>query len=469
LRSLATSSAPVISFERERQQAYLYHHYTDWYRYIGILSRKFHANHDPGWIDIVLCDGAPPNIEVDPLFDTRFTLTSTRPNTAPAIPQALVIFSPQTRSANQDRISGPYLTRRHIALILFSAMTPAPGSAPCVRYNLPAGLIMTSRELKQYRQWQSSNITRHTTECGLIPTAVEYEDFQQWLKKQDSGYFSDVFDDIQNHVKSAISSSQPAVALLCQHALHPVATEQQQLRCPVCTIDVHLNYMKVLTRSLQCANGRPLPCTGTPSEQQENLYHAWSQGKIGVLQQVSELEDWSAREAEWAEKHTEDLTEDVKSATEALELYWFETSECRNTKHRSTKKKCIAFAEDTKFSPGRPIDYFLRRSPRYTPGKYTVPKDSSDDEEDVSEDSEDYSCARILVVGGSEEPSDDHDLVIAEEVDHTEDVLDALDYDDGDSDWEDIESDEGEWDSSDDSYISFEPDEEASFVVFSQD
>jgi hypothetical protein len=248
-----------------------------------------------------------------------------------------------------------------------------------------------------------------------------------------------------------------------------VATEQPHLRCPVCTIDVHLNYMKVLTRSLHRANGRPLPCTGTPSEQQENLYLAWSQGKLGALRQVGELEDWSAKEAEWAEKHPENPTEDVKSATEALEWYWFETSECWNTKQRSTKEKCITFAEDTNFLPGRPTDYFLRRSPRYTPGKYTVLKDLGDEEEVVSEDSEDYSCARILVVGGPEESSDGLDLATPEEADHTEDLLEDLEDDDGDSDWEDVESDEEQWDSSDDSYISFEPDEEASFVVFSHD
>jgi hypothetical protein len=328
---------------------------------------------------------------------------------------------------------------------------------------------MTSRELKQYRRWQSSETTRSTTECGFIPTAVEYDDFQQWLKKQDSGYFSDVFDDIQNHVKSAMPSSQPAVASLCQHTLHPVVTDRPHLRCPMCTVDIHLNYMKVLTRSLHCANGRPLPCTGTPSEQQENLYLAWSQGKIGALRQVDELEEWSAKEAEWAEKHPESPNEDVKSATEALELYWFETSECQNTKPRNTKKKGITFAADTNFLPGRPTDYFLRKSPRYTPGKYTILNEQYDQDEDVSEDSEDYSCARVLVVGGPEDSSDPLCVTAPEEINDMEYALEDLEDDDGDSEWEDIESDEEEWGSSDDSYISFEPDEEASFIVFSHD
>ncbi|KAF1921265.1 hypothetical protein BDU57DRAFT_44648 [Ampelomyces quisqualis] len=286
-------------------------------------------------------------------------------------------------------------------------MTSTPKQATRARYNLPAGLIFTAREQKQYRRWQILYTSLKSTEFGLIPTATEYENFQQWLKKQDSGYFSDVFDDIYEHIKPSTASSEPTIASLCRHPLHPIATGQSHLRCPVCQIHIHINYMRLLTRMLHSANGRPLPRTGTPSEQQENLYLAWCQGKLSTLRQVCELEELSLREEEWSRTHADTLREATQSATKALELYWFETAECLSIKQRSTKNKNVTFAQDTNFLPGRPTDYFLKRSPRYEPGKYTG--DDQDDDDDVSEDSEDYSSARVFVPGA---PEDTHTMTM---------------------------------------------------------
>lgn len=343
--------------------------------------------------------------------------------------------------------------------------TSKPAARAC--YNLPASLILTSRELKLYRRWQSLHTTLRSTECGSLPTAIEYEDFQQWLKNQDSVYFSDVFDDIYEHIMPS-TPSEPTSAALCRHAIHPVETKQLRLRCPVCTIDIHINYMKVLTRSLHGANGRPLPRTGTPSEQQESLYLAWLQGKISALRQVNELEELSTKEAEWAKSHPTVPCGDIYSATKALELYWFETTECQSTNQCSTKKKSISFAEGTDFLPGRPTDYFLRKSPRYEAGKYTMTDEDQEDRDDVSEDSEDYSGARVFVLGGPEPPESLDTVDELEESAQIKDPFEDLDYDDGDSDWEDIESDEEDEESFDGSYICFE-DEDTSFVVFSND
>jgi hypothetical protein len=218
--------------------------------------------------------------------------------------------------------------------------------------------------------------------------------------------------------------------------------------------------MRLLTRMLHNANGRPLPRTGTSSEQQENLYLAWCRGKLSTLKQVCQLEELSFKEQEWARTHTDTLREDTQSATKALELYWFETAECGNTQQRSTKNKKITFAADTNFLPGRPTEYFLKRSPRYEPGKYTV--DEQDDGDDVSEDSEDYSSARVFVLAPPEDTCVDSVTASVDAV-HTDDELED---DDGDSDWEDIDSED---ESSDGSYISFEEDEESSYIVFSSD
>lgn len=344
---------------------------------------------------------------------------------------------------------------------------PIPASqAHC---NLPAGLILTPRELKQYRRWQSLCTTLKPTECGFLPTAIEYDDFQQWLKKQDSGYFSDVFDDIYDHINLPKSPSEPTVASLCQHTMHPVVAKQPRLRCPVCTIDIHINYMKVLTRTLQGVSGRPLPFTGTPSEQQEKLYHAWSQGKISTLRQVCEFEELAAQETKWSKTHPYYQNEDMRTATKALELYWFETVNCPDSQHGAPKKKAVSFAADTNFELGRPTCYFLRSSPRYEPGKYTTDVEEEKDDDTISEDSEDYTHARVIVLGGPEELEDVVNSGLLVESVHEEDSLGDLEFDDGDSDWEDVDSDEEDDESSDGSYICFEVEEESSYIVFSDD
>ncbi|KAH7401140.1 hypothetical protein DE146DRAFT_677773 [Phaeosphaeria sp. MPI-PUGE-AT-0046c] len=345
-------------------------------------------------------------------------------------------------------------------------MSSTPKQPSRARYSLPASLIFAPQELKQFRRWQRLFTTLKPTECGILPNAVEYEEFQQWLRKQDSGYFSDVFDDIYEHIQPGTSPSEPAIASSCRHPVHPVEADQRPTRCPVCTINVHIKYMKVLTHSLHGANGRPLPSTGTPSEQQENLYLAWSQGKLSTLREVHELEVLSEKEAEWFKDHYDMLAEDVQSASKALDHYWLEITESASTKRCSTqKKKAIAFAEGTNFLPGRPADYFLKRSLRYKPGKYTSLDPEYGNDDDVSEDSEDYASARVFVLGGPPE----HDTSVTVEPTHPEDPLEELEDDDGDSDWEDVESDAEDEELSEGSYISFEEDTESSFIVFSND
>jgi hypothetical protein len=295
---------------------------------------------------------------------------------------------------------------------------------------------------------------------------MEYEEFQQWLKKQDSGYFSDVFDDIYEHIKPSTAPSEATIASLCRHPVHPTQTGTPHLRCPVCTIDIHIRYMKLLTRSLHSANGRPLPFTGTPSEQQENLYIAWTQAKISTLRQVCELEELSAKEAEWSEGHQNDPSDDVKSATKALELYWLETTDCQNTKQCGTKGKSVTFDAETNFLPGRPTDYFLKRSPRYEPGKHTTIHEEEDDDGIISEDSEDYSSVRVFTLGGPTVTEDALSGVVTEDPEQDEDLGEEPEDDDGDSDWEDVDSD-AEVEPIDGSYICFEDDDETNFIVFS--
>ncbi|KAH8732189.1 hypothetical protein GQ44DRAFT_735129 [Phaeosphaeriaceae sp. PMI808] len=333
----------------------------------------------------------------------------------------------------------------------------------------PAGLILTARELKHYRRWQHSYTTLKEDDRGYLPTATEYDEFQSWLKKQDSGYFSDVFEDIYDHINAPMTPSKPYIASVCGHPMYPVAALQLPLRCPVCVIDLHLNYIKVLTRTLQCANGRPLPRTGTPSEQQENTYLAWSQGKLSALQQVCEYEELSVKENAWLDEHPKFNNEDIRTATKALELYWFETTNFLLVEQCDTgkKNKSVAFSEDTNFNPGRPTDYFLRNSPRYEPGKYTIEDEVYCDDDGISEDSEDYSSPRVFTLGGPTELNDHIINNATKEPVGTEEFAE-LEYDDGDSDWEDVDSDEEDIESRVGSCVSFGT-EDVDFIVFSND
>jgi hypothetical protein len=352
-------------------------------------------------------------------------------------------------------------------------MGPASSSTIHKRHTLPASLIFTPSELKQYRRWQNLHTTLRPSDQGFIPTATEYDEFQQWLRKQDSGYFSDVFEDISEHIQpppsaASASYSEPAIGSVCRHTLHPVAAGKPCARCPVCTVDIHLNYMRLLTRSFQNANGRPLPRTGTPSEQQENMYCAWSRAKVNTLRQVSELEDMAAEETRWSGEHPQVHFDDVQTAAKAVEIYWSETAGCRSQRQCTRKSRTIGFSEDTNFSPGRPVTYFLKSSPRYEPGKYTLLENESAGDDAVSEDSEDYSQTTVFMMGGSRE----HDERCQEEASmetHIEDPYEDIESDDGDCEWEDVESEEEGDESSDGSYICFETSQEANFVIFAND
>ncbi|EUC34497.1 hypothetical protein COCCADRAFT_93268 [Bipolaris zeicola 26-R-13] len=337
---------------------------------------------------------------------------------------------------------------------------------------IPASVILSPRELKLYKRWQCLHANIRPNEQGYIPTAGEYEDFQQWLKRQDSGYFSDIFDDITGHIappasETTKSTSNSPVASVCQHTMHPTAAGQLQSRCPVCTIDMHVKYMHVLSQALENAGGRAPSCTLTSSEHQDTVYNAWCKGKIGALKELSVIENMAAQESEWSARHPEESHENVQTASKALDLYWAETTGHVDERPRPKRDSAVAFAEDTDFEPGRPNPYFHRRSPRYEPGKYTVVDDDGDDDDEdmISEDSEDYSHAKSCHVTGAEEP-------VAELLESFQnlDTVDDIEDDDGDSDWEDVESDDEYSDEdSEGSCTYWEVEEEASFIVFGED
>jgi hypothetical protein len=341
--------------------------------------------------------------------------------------------------------------------------------------------------MKQYRRWQNLYTTLRPTEQGYMPTAIEYEEFQQWLKKQDSGYFSDVFEDVAEHVKPSSPNESP-IGFVCRHPMHPAAAGQLRARCHVCVIDMHLNYMKVLTKALDDAGGRAPSCTLTASIHQEKLYKVWVQEKLDTVRRLGELEKYAEEEAKWQPKLPKTANEDMRTADAALELYWSEVGACEAKRPPvPEKKKTVEFAQDTEFGLRRPQAYYWRRSPRYQPGRYTLADYDEHEDEAVSEDSEDYSHPMMLEQGveviNASEANDDfsqarihiNDLFRCGKEKHQDespssdldDDIEELQDDDGDSDWEDVESDDDTLDDGD--YIFFDVDEDSSFVVFSED
>jgi hypothetical protein len=339
---------------------------------------------------------------------------------------------------------------------------------------IPASIVLPPRELKLYKRWQCLHTNTRPTERGCIPTAREYEDFQQWLKRQDSGYFSDIFEDISGHISPpcldpTASMFDSPVASICQHAMHPIAAGQLQSRCPCCIVDMHIKYMHVLSQALTSAGGHAPSCTLTSSDHQDIVYSAWCRGKIGTLKDLSKLESMADEEAAWSAQHPEAKYEDIQTATQALEAYWTETTGYIESRQRPKKQRVVVFAEDTDFELGRPHPYFHRKSPRYEPGKFTVEDDDDDEDDKISEDSEDYAQSAVYHLGATE-------ASISESLDQEHDkslqAADSLEDDDGDSDWEDMDSEDEEersdyGDTTDEGeYVCFEIEEETSFIVF---
>jgi hypothetical protein len=233
-------------------------------------------------------------------------------------------------------------------------------------------------------------------------------------------------------------------------------------------VDMHVKYMNVLSQALESAGGRAPSCTLTSSDHQDTVYSAWCRGKIGTLNELSRLESMADEETAWSARYPDAKYEDIRTATQAIELYWTETTGRMESRPRPKKQWTVVFAEDTDFELGRPNPYFHRKSPRYEPGKYTVEQEDEEDDK-ISEDSEDYAQSSVYHFGATE-------MLIIDQEDDTSlqanDSLEELEWDDGDSDWEDISSSEeessdyGDDGSDDGDHVCFEIEEETSFIVF---
>jgi hypothetical protein len=338
---------------------------------------------------------------------------------------------------------------------------------------LPASLILTTREQKQYRRYQSQTSTLAPKSQGRLPTALEYADFQAWLAKRDSGYLSDTpLADIAHYAERASGKSEDkGKASVCGHALHPAQTGKAE-RCPVCTVEVHITYMKALTVALEAAGGL-VKQRWEAVDQDCPALQAWYAGKLAVIKELDWLEDLAQHERDYDTESKQgrpssQATGEVKTAAEALAKYW-DSMEANPTMMQPPRRKracAVVFCPKTSFERGRDQLYFWRKSPRYEAGgKYASSSDN--EEEDDEEECEEQTGAAATATNKAIPLGHGMD----DEEDQSDEEASDLEDDDDDSDEEDDEDLEDEVEVEvDDSFIVFEYEEVvvegAEFVVF---
>lgn len=256
---------------------------------------------------------------------------------------------------------------------------------------------------------------------------------------------------------------------------------------------MYISYMRALEKALKGAGGRaPRAAMQATTEQQEALYAAFITGKLELLHCLEEFEQQAEDEEQWQAQHADWKNDDVRTASQALALYWSEAFALPAPQPPQSKKtKSVTFTPGTEFCVSRPEEYFRRRSPRYTPGRYTIPLDEETEElEDlVSEDPEDYPRTPILLeqnslIVGPEIAVYDFAQTIGvftdtirgfeagiRKAEPTPFEVPRLEMEDDDDEDDDEEESECEWDEETDGsdYIYFEAEEDCSFVVFGED
>lgn len=343
---------------------------------------------------------------------------------------------------------------------------------PPTTTTLPASIILGPREQKQYRRWQAQTTTLKPKQQGFLPTAAEYADFQSWLAKRDSGYLSDTpLADLAAYLEDAPEKEEDKKkARTCGHILHPTLMQKAE-RCPVCTVEMHLTYMKVLTVALEESGGLAKQRWEAVDRDSPAL-QAWYAGKLAFVRDIDWLESVAEDEKEYDERpHAQDqpstqATSEAKTASDALSMYWDKMEANPNMmRGPSRKRTCsVLFCPDTSFEQGRDQHYFWRKSPRYEAGgKYASSSECDDEDNEDSQPEEQDSekqnpnsavTKRAVTLGEDTEDQSDEGASDLEDDDEEND-----DDDDEAEDEEDVDA----------SNIIFADDEEiegADFIVF---
>jgi len=360
---------------------------------------------------------------------SRFETLST--SHSRSTPQFMLV-APKPTTRFTTTLQPPASTRRHTV----AKMTPTPAAICKERphLRLSASILFTPKELRQYLHFRRSTILHLSdSEMNRIPIASDYADFLTWKEKQRTREsLHDLFNpcrsfgDLSAHISPVNETSSAsndgelslplsfAVATKCGHILHPgtpyphaSATKQLDIeRCPVCTIDMHVTYMALLTKTLN-ASGGPIRPREAPDSQHEAVFQAWNVGKLNLVQAIYQYEEWARHEEDfrrcmymnlstWERKSAEESLQGVHGAKEALELYYeqelelssnLETKLTQQKMEKKTKnlqncgKRRVSFRDGTCFEQSRCHAYFYRKSPRFD-GKYLQQRIYEDENRD---------------------------------------------------------------------------------------
>ncbi|KAF2687113.1 hypothetical protein K458DRAFT_186027 [Lentithecium fluviatile CBS 122367] len=384
---------------------------------------------------------------------------------------------------------------------------------------IPASLILTSHEQKHYRRYQRTNTTLDAHQQGFLPTAKEYTVFQCWLKQRDSGYFSDApLPVLAPYVRAPFFKDNVGkVASLCQHTLHPSHSGDEQSCCPICTVEMHVRYVRLLKKHIRRSD-QNVRQQWEDSPDRDPVLEAWRAGKLAILRAIGQLEDHAVKEQHWTSMHPDECTENAKTAQHALQLYYAtleqdsmsaspQSSESESSSAASAtssasspmtsqntstgakkERRSVSFDSDTSFTLGRPPPYFWRKHPRYEAGKYAIVVTSEvtlqlgyndcseQDSGDFADDEKDESACADALYSEDDDQDDENDKkkdgksgrsVRQAKESVKIDAPSNQETNDDDSDWESIStSDSFDSDSElDDDDIAFDV-EDASFIVF---
>jgi hypothetical protein len=265
--------------------------------------------------------------------------------------------------------------------------------------SLPASLILTPHEQKHYRRYQRTQTPLSAHQQGALPSAHEYTSFQCWFQRRDSGYFSD---EPLGGLAAYLQTRDENLAELCRHALHPSPQETKQNCCPMCTVDMHMKYMRLLKNHIK---GSDCKIQQEESTSDDRVVNAWRAGRLSLVQIVSFLEKRAAEEDAWTKRNPDASIADAKTAEQALQMYntaieqdtlatssepslgdnlsfdssisSFSSSVSSRSSDSAKPRRTVCFDADTSFTLGRPQHYYHRLSPRYEAGKYAIAEPSN--------------------------------------------------------------------------------------------
>jgi hypothetical protein len=258
--------------------------------------------------------------------------------------------------------------------------------------NLPATIIFSPKEMKQYQRWQRQILRLKNQQLGKLPTATQYDEYLRWRekRKQESECLPEgcrlnavlLGEHLNQQNPATPKQKHRATASTCKHALHPGSSTGCAEMCPCCIIGAHMRYMDLLTHLLERFDAEPGSWAMRLGSDHERALEAWYYGKLHLVQTVQEFETLASQEAQWHDSHPGTCLEGIMSASKALHIYWanLDPTPCERTCPEQKARKRVRFGEDTSFEPGRPVCYFWKESPRYEPGRFSDADTSEEDE-----------------------------------------------------------------------------------------